>query len=139
MPFEIVKTNVKNALSNLPNQPELELVDSKLKRQWLPNKDVKAWHYLTNGIKAEGHSPAYKIHKYFARRPHNVFRNLIENYTTEGDLVYDPFCGGGVTVFEGLLTNRRVAAKDLNPLATFITQCQARHIDTLHAVAEFSE
>ena len=60
-----------------------------------PPKDVEP---IKSGVKAEPHTPVYKMHRYFARRPHNVFRHLIEHYTDEGDVILDPFCGGGVTV-----------------------------------------
>ncbi|GAH95598.1 unnamed protein product, partial [marine sediment metagenome] len=53
------------------------------------------------------------MHKYFARRPHNVFRYLIEFYTKPGDIILDCFCGGGVTLFEGLATGRKVIAVDI--------------------------
>lgn len=71
---------------------------------------------------AEAHTPPYKIHKYFARRPHNVFSELIRSFTDENDLVVDPFCGGGVTIYEGLKLHRRVVGFDLNPLSTFIVR-----------------
>ena len=44
-------------------------------------------------IIAEAHTPPYKIHKYFARRPHNVFNQLVENFTSPGEVILDPFCG----------------------------------------------
>lgn len=80
--------------------------------------------YIENGITAQGHTLVYKMHKYFARRPQNVFRWLIEFYSKPNDIVLDSFCGGGVTLFEGLATHRRVVAVDRNPLATFISDCQ---------------
>jgi adenine-specific DNA methylase len=80
--------------------------------------------YIKDGIRAKGHTPIYKFHKYFARRPHNVFEYLIESYTREGDLVLDCFCGGGVTVVEGVRASRRVVGVDANPLAVFVTESQ---------------
>jgi len=71
-------------------------------------------------VKALPHTAPYKIHKYFARRPWNVFKSLIEAYSSPGDLILDPFCGGGVTVYEGLRLGRKVVGCDLNPLSTFI-------------------
>ena len=73
-------------------------------------------------IKAEPHTPPYKIHKYFARRPWNVFNQIVENFSVKNDLILDPFCGGGVTVYEGLKLNRRVIGCDLNPLSIFIVK-----------------
>ena len=81
-------------------------------------KDVEP---IKSGVKAEPHTAVYKMHRYFARRPYNVFRHLIEHYTDEGDIILDPFCGGGVTVVEGLRLKRKVIGVDINPMATFIT------------------
>ena len=78
--------------------------------------------YTYQPILAEAHTPPYKIHKYFARRPHNVFASLIENYSAEGEIVLDPFCGGGVTIYEGLIRGRKVIGCDLNPLSIFIVR-----------------
>lgn len=75
-------------------------------------------------VKALSHTPQYKMHKYFARRPYNVFSNLVDHYTSEGDIILDPFCGGGVTVYEGCNLKRNVIGVDLNPLAAFITRMQ---------------
>ena len=60
-------------------------------------------------IKAKAHTAPYKIHRYFARRPWNVFKQLIEIYSNEGDIIVDPFCGGGVTIYEGLKLSRKVS------------------------------
>ena len=78
--------------------------------------------YTYTPVVAEAHTPPYKIHKYFARRPHNVFSELISSFTDENDIVVDPFCGGGVTIYEGLRLHRRVVGFDLNPLSTFIVR-----------------
>lgn len=82
-------------------------------------------------VKSAAHTSPYKVHKYYARRPHNVFRNLIEHYSDEGDIVLDVFCGGGVTLYEGLTIKRKVVGVDLNPLATFISEMQIQKIDPL--------
>ena len=78
--------------------------------------------YSYKPVKASPHTAPYKIHKYFARRPWNVFSQLIEQYSAEGDIVVDPFCGGGVTIYEGLNLKRRVVGYDLNPLSTLIVE-----------------
>lgn len=89
---------------------------------------MKNTPYFDHSIKSLGHTPIYKTHKYFARRPHNVFKVLIKHYTKEGDLVFDPFGGGGVTLIEGLTENRRVIISDINPIASFIQLNQANEI-----------
>lgn len=82
-------------------------------------------------IKAKAHTAPYKVHKYFARRPYNVFRNLIDHYSNPNDIVLDVFCGGGVTIYEGLAIDRKVIGVDLNPLATFITEMQIQQVDPI--------
>lgn len=101
-----------------------------------------AWNYIKEGMNAEGHTPIYKMHKYFARRPQNVFSTLVKNYSKEGDVIFDPFCGGGVTMIEGSSIKRHVIANDINPLATFITKCEACVVpkeEYLHVINEILE
>jgi putative DNA methylase len=69
------------------------------------------------------------MHKYFARRPWNVFRELISHYTSPGEIVLDPFCGGGVTVVETLKLGRKAIGVDVNPLATYVTSMEVRPVD----------
>jgi putative DNA methylase len=71
---------------------------------------------------AEGHTAPYKIHKYFARRPWNVFEQLVQNFSKENEIVLDPFCGGGVTIYESIRKGRKVIGCDLNPLSIFVVR-----------------
>src|SRR2546425_10840425 len=64
----------------------------------------------------------YGVHPYFTRRPHNVVRSYILNYSQEDDVVLDPFGGSGVTAIESFLENRVGVQNDINPLANFIAQ-----------------
>ncbi|MCO5442405.1 DNA methyltransferase [Enterococcus faecium] len=91
---------------------------------------------IAKSVKPKRHTPQYQMHKYFARRPYNVFNNLVKHYTKENDLVLDVFCGGGVTVFESVKENRRAIGVDLNPLASFITEMQMKQVD-LTALEKF--
>lgn len=85
--------------------------------------------YFKKSVKSLGHTPIYKMHKYFARRPHNVFRELIEYYSDSNDVIFDPFGGGGVTLVEGLTTNRKVIISDVNPIASFVQKNQVSNVD----------
>ncbi|MBI3894501.1 MAG: hypothetical protein HY313_01080 [Acidobacteria bacterium] len=62
----------------------------------------------------------YGVHPYFTRRPFNVVRRYILQYSKERDLVLDPFGGSGVTAIEAFLENRFGIQNDINPLANFI-------------------
>lgn len=86
-----------------------------------PNMEISP---LKSSIKAERHTAQYQMHKYFARRPYNVFRHIIKHYSTKGDIILDCFCGGGVTIFESVALGRKSIGIDINPLATFITRMQ---------------
>ena len=79
-------------------------------------------------IIARAHTPVYNMHRFFARRPFNVFEAMVKHYTNPGDIVLDPFMGGGVTVVESLRARRRVVGVDLNPMAWFIVDAEARPI-----------
>lgn len=57
------------------------------------------------------------MHKYWARKPANVVRDLIALHSEPGDLVLDPFCGSGVVVVEALGLGRRALGLDVNPMA----------------------
>lgn len=73
-------------------------------------------------VVAKSHTSPYKIHRYFARRPWNLFEELIKYHSKPGDIILDPFCGGGVTVYESLKLSRKIVASDINPLSTFIVR-----------------
>lgn len=98
-----------------------EAIEARTKAEGLKPKPVKPLEYP---VVARAHSAIYKMHRYYARRPQEVFARLIGHYTDPGDLILDPFCGGGVTVVEGLRLRRRVVGIDLNPLATWVTQVE---------------
>lgn len=95
---------------------------------------------IIKSVKAEPHTAPYKIHKYFARRPWNVFEQMISAVSLEGEIVMDPFCGGGVTIYEAVKTNRKAIGLDVNPLAIFIVKNMLKramdHGQLLNAIEE---
>ena len=84
---------------------------------------------INKNIKAETHPPHYMMHKYWGRKPHNVVRDYILNFTKPGEVVLDPFMGSGVVVIESLKNNRKVIGIDLNPIACFIAQNTINNVD----------
>ncbi|MCX6828473.1 MAG: DNA methyltransferase [candidate division Zixibacteria bacterium] len=103
-----------------------EAIEGEIKKEGLKPKPVQP---IEAPVLAEAHTAIYKMHRYYARRPHNVFAKLIMHYSNPGDLILDPFCGGGVTVVEGLKLRRRVIGIDLNPLATWVTKMEVAPIN----------
>jgi hypothetical protein len=69
------------------------------------------------------------MHRYFSRRPYSIFAELVHHYSDPSDIILDPFCGGGVTLVEGVLQGRRVIGFDINPLATFVTRTELANVD----------
>ena len=75
------------------------------------------------GIKAStGRS---SIHDYPAMLHPLLVEYIVKNFSSEGDFVYDPFCGSGVSVVESLKQNRKVVGTDINPLALLIADVRA--------------
>ena len=87
-------------------------------------------------IEAAAHTAPYKIHKYFARRPWNIFQNLILNNSEVNEIILDPFMGGGVTVYESVFLKRKVIGCDLNPLSKFIV---INMLDDKSSLEEFDQ
>lgn len=84
---------------------------------------------LEKTVEAKPHRPIYRMHRYFARRPYSVFAELVRHYSRQNEVILDPFCGGGVTLVEGILQNRRVIGFDINPIATFVTKMELLDVD----------
>jgi|GEM_PF-2462308 16S rRNA G966 N2-methylase RsmD len=71
----------------------------------------------------------YNMVRFWGRKPQNLVKSYIEQYTDEGDTVLDPFSGSGVTALEALRANRRGIYNDLNPLFRHIARTTAAHVD----------
>lgn len=78
--------------------------------------------HINHALLAKGHSPMYVMHKYWARKPHNIIAKYLEAYTKPGDIVLDAFSGSGVTVIEAVRRGRKGIGIDINPMGIFITQ-----------------
>lgn len=68
----------------------------------------------------------HSICPYFAMFPEEFVRVQAENYTTEGDRIFDPFSGRGTTLFQSLLMKRKAAAVDVNPVAYCISKAKSQ-------------
>lgn len=69
--------------------------------------------------------PLHSICPYFAMFPEQFVEQQLLSYTSQGDLVFDPFCGRGTTVFESLLKGRRAVGSDINPVAVCVSLAKA--------------
>jgi hypothetical protein len=64
----------------------------------------------------------HDVYRYPARFSPRFAREAIDAFTRPGDLVVDPFCGGGTTIIEAVALGRRAAGIDISALATFLAR-----------------
>jgi hypothetical protein len=64
----------------------------------------------------------HDFYRYPARFSPLFAREAIEAFTSPGDLVFDPFMGGGTTLVEACALGRRAVGSDINSLAVFLTE-----------------
>jgi len=77
---------------------------------------TSVWSFPERG-KWKTHSPVYRGN--FAPQ---IPRNLILQYSKEGDVILDPMMGGGTTLIEAKLLNRKSIGYDINPEAVQLTR-----------------
>lgn len=66
----------------------------------------------------------HAICPYFAMFPEEFVQRHLA-WSKPGDLVLDPFCGRGTTVFESLLRGRNAIGCDVNPVAVCVSRAKA--------------
>jgi hypothetical protein len=64
----------------------------------------------------------HNFYRYPARFSPEFVRTVIQEFTQEGELVFDPFMGGGTTLVEAMAMGRDAVGTDISSLATFIAQ-----------------
>ena len=84
-----------------------------------PDEQPLAKAFLSNR-KVEGFT--HRFYRYPARFSPDFVRQVIFEFSDKGDVILDPFMGGGTTVVEALAAGRRAVGLDINGLAHFITK-----------------
>ena len=72
-------------------------------------------------IIAQTHTSEYLLHKYWARKPHNVLNKFIAEFVKRKGVVADPFCGSGVFLREASKLGHKAYGFDVNPVATLLS------------------
>jgi DNA modification methylase/transcription elongation factor Elf1 len=80
--------------------------------------------------------PIYNAHSYHTKVPHKAIMKYIEHYTEPGDIVFDGFCGTGMTGVAAQMLNRKAILSDLSPIATFIAHNYNSKVDVAAFEAE---
>jgi DNA modification methylase len=70
----------------------------------------------------------HDFYRYPARFSPIFAREAITAFTEPGDLVLDPFCGGGTSIVEAISLGRRAAGMDVSSLAAFLARTKTTPI-----------
>ncbi|MBE7520327.1 MAG: hypothetical protein HS107_13895 [Thermoflexaceae bacterium] len=65
------------------------------------------------------------FYRYPATTSPLLVREILQKFTVPGDLVLDPYMGGGTSIVEALAHGRRAVGLDINPLAVMIASAKA--------------
>jgi len=81
-------------------------------------------------------------HDYPARMIPQVAAKLIEMYGQNAKLLFDPYCGSGTSLVQGMLYGLNVIGTDLNPLARLIADAETSIPDLFtldHCMKQFND
>jgi site-specific DNA-methyltransferase (cytosine-N4-specific) len=70
----------------------------------------------------------HSLHPYLAAINPPLARELINAYVPAGEIVLDPFCGGGGVLIEAILSDRNALGFDVNPLAAMIARGKTNYL-----------
>src|SRR5208283_3007796 len=77
-------------------------------------------------------------HMYWGRKPITDLVNIFDAIK-DGDIVLDPFCGGGNPAIAALIKGGRVIAGDLNPMAVFLTKVLIKPVNLATLKSAFND
>ncbi|MFQ3548287.1 MAG: DNA methyltransferase [Armatimonadota bacterium] len=118
-------------INNLINAKQLvNSVDTNIRFNREPNNVLSfIGEKLTRG--------RHKIHKYPAMLHPLLVDYLLERYANNNSVIFDPFCGSGVTLLESSQNGNTSYGFDINPLALLIAKSKTRKYDTKLLLAEY--
>lgn len=75
----------------------------------------------------------HTFYRYPARFSPQFVRTVINAFSRPGEVVFDPYMGGGTTVVEALALGRKAIGCDLNSLAVFVARAKTTVLDAREA------
>ncbi len=84
--------------------------------EWVIPRDRESF-YLT-----------HDFHSYFAAFPPKLAMKIIERYSKEGDVILDPFMGGGSAIIESFIMNRKAIGIDISSFSKAVTKVKVTPI-----------
>jgi len=129
------------ALSNPPYYTACPnpFLEDFIKHYGKPFKVKEKYHRepFAADVKEGKNHPIYNAHSYHTKVPHKAIMRYILNYTEPGDIVFDGFCGTGMTGVAAKLCEDKFAVQDLgyrigddkvyNEESKFISEIGLRH------------
>jgi DNA modification methylase len=94
---------------------------------------------LSKNVDETSRPTLYRGLKYWGKKPHNVWREFILQYTRQNDIVYDPFAGSGLTFFEAIKTCRKPVVADINPLTLFLINIYSKNFNSSNIILHVRE
>lgn len=84
------------------------------------DSDSRDWTFATAPTRDLTHC----YHDYPARMIPQVAGKLLDAYAPEAKFLFDPYCGSGTSLVEGMIRGINVTGTDLNPLAGLISKAK---------------
>jgi len=81
----------------------------------------------------------HKIHPYPAMLHPLLVNYLIKTYAKNGNTIFDPFCGSGVTLLQSSVNGFSSYGFDINPLALLIAKAKSQSYDISALTREFED
>lgn len=83
----------------------------------------------------------HAFYKYPARFSPLFARAIIELFTEKGDVVFDPFMGGGTAIVEASAIGRHAIGSDINTLALYVSKVKTTplNMDDFQAIEKWSK
>jgi len=105
---------------DLGTSTRASVIDSRLNRKLRTGAVASFRHAASFEERVRG--ATHTFYRYPARFAPEFARAAILSFTDPGDVVLDPFMGGGTTAVEALVLRRRFIGADVNPLSCFLTR-----------------
>lgn len=121
------KTSYKHANHRNSSQKkvyEYLIVCGEETQQEIPNHNLRDVKKNISNLIPTSKNDMYNSHLYWSQKSYNVIDELIKGLSKEGDIIFDPFMGSGVTILEAVRKDmKRVGIGcDVNEMPLFISR-----------------
>ena len=119
----VIASNAAAAVSAIRQQLEAQVISYPIQPPVIEcsNRVAPSKHEsIPDRITAAKTSTAYRAHSYHTKVPTEAITPFIDAFSSAGDLVFDPFCGSGMTGVAALMAGRNALLSDLSSAAVHI-------------------